>query len=162
MIRFRSRARRLKKKRKETKTSRRSLFLACFPTPSTSWVTRSRGELWLVPSNFPPYSNFRRGARAVVTDLLLSLYKPCQLALDWKCTFGGWSTEKCAETDYKAQRRAKWRKMKNLAVQCESCVEYLRGRVSSARPRSLRALSGEIHPRSKCNVSCNVCACVFK
>lgn len=56
----------------------------------------------------------------------------------------------------KTQQPTKWRKMKNLAVQCESCVEYLRGRVSSAPPRSLRALSGEIRPRSKCSV-CKMC-----
>lgn len=48
--------------------------------------------------------------------------------------------------------------MRNLAVLCESYVDYLRGRVSSAPPRSLRELSGETHPRSKCIVPCNVCS----
>lgn len=149
-------------KKKKQKNMSTFAFSCLFPDSTYVIVTRRRDKLWLVPSNFPPYSNFRRGVQAVVIYRLLSLYKPCQFPFVWKFTFGCWTTEKCAATAYKTQHHTKWRKMKNFAVQFESCVEYLRGRVSSVPPRSLRVLSGEIHPRSKCNVCVCVVVVVFE
>lgn len=68
--------------KKRRKTCRRSLFSLLF----VSRLLRRHGDAErrqapIGSFNFPPYSNFRRGARAVVIDLLLSLYKPSPFSL---------------------------------------------------------------------------------
>lgn len=143
-------------KEKNRKIRRHLLFLVWFPTPPTLWWCSGEAcSDWSLPI-------IRRiQTSVVVREQLSSIF--LFLCIN-QVSFPSSKTSllvvgpqrSALQPTIKTQQPTKWRKMKNLAVQCESCVEYLRGRVSSAPPRSLRALSGEIRPRSKCSV-CKMC-----